>query len=501
MTGMTSRADDLQRAWSLRMSDPALAAALAAPWAGEADAEVLRAYAAWTSGDSPGALETLDRAEPALSGAGDRQWLARLYGLRGDLLLGLGQAHGALECFQEQLALGQEAGDLEMQGLAHNDTGVIFMWNDAQRARQRFQLAYDLFSVAPEDQANRGLAAFNLSVAYWELGEREQSDRFLDEAQGHVLAARAWPYWAGVVSQRAQRLGAAGDIAQARRLFREADALEMSAESRESLRFFEAKAETLYGDAGLALSVLETLRPWTARRQDMLDDYLDVLAQAQRRLNDPEAAYDTMRELLAAVQARHAREQATQLQRLEAQHRAEEAQRAVSHLSRLHREARRLNLHDELTGLSNRRGMEEWRRARPPGEAFTLAFMDIDHFKQINDRHGHRQGDEVIRAVAALLRGLTQPGDLCARLGGDEFVFARWTADVGEVAALMQRLDGQCRAATWPADLRVTLSIGVAGGSGPTEQQLDAADHQMYRAKQAGGGRVCAAAPQPSPPH
>ncbi|WP_288434621.1 diguanylate cyclase [uncultured Deinococcus sp.] len=495
---MTPPARDLHRAWSLRMSDPALAAQVAAPWAQEAGHAVLRAYALWAAGDPDGALETLEQAEPDLRAAGEELWRARALGLRGDVLIGLGQPQEALDCFQAQLALAQEVGDLEMQGMAHNDTGVILIWNDPQRARQRFQLAYDLFATAPHEQANWGLAAFNLSVAYWELGERDLSDRYLAEAQERVRAARAWPYWAGVVSQRAQRLGEAGETALARQLFREADTLDMPPESRDHLRFFEAKTETLHGDAARGLALLEALRPWTLRRQDMLDDYLDVLARAQRRLGDPAAAYDTMRELLAAVQARHAREQATQLRRLEAQHRAEEAQRAVSHLSRLHQEAQSLNLRDELTGLSNRRGLLEWRQARPPGEVFTLAFLDIDRFKGINDRHGHQQGDEVIRTVAELLLGAARPGDLCARLGGDEFVFARWTADVAQVAAQMERVAEQCRAAPWPVGLHVSLSIGVAGGRGPTETQLDAADRQMYRAKQAGGARVYAA-PGPDP--
>ncbi|WP_288402306.1 diguanylate cyclase [uncultured Deinococcus sp.] len=495
---MTPPARDLHRAWSLRMSDPALAAQVAAPWAQEAGHAVLRAYVLWAAGDPDGALETLEQAEPDLRAAGEELWRARALGLRGDVLIGLGQPQEALDCFQAQLALAQEVGDLEMQGMAHNDTGVILIWNDPQRARQRFQLAYDLFATAPHEQANWGLAAFNLSVAYWELGERDLSDRYLAEAQERVRAARAWPYWAGVVSQRAQRLGEAGETALARQLFREADTLDMPPESRDHLRFFEAKTETLHGDAARGLALLEALRPWTLRRQDMLDDYLDVLARAQRRLGDPAAAYDTMRELLAAVQARHAREQATQLRRLEAQHRAEEAQRAVSHLSRLHQEAQSLNLRDELTGLSNRRGLLEWRQARPPGEVFTLAFLDIDRFKGINDRHGHQQGDEVIRTVAELLLGAARPGDLCARLGGDEFVFARWTADVAQVAAQMERVAEQCRAAPWPVGLHVSLSIGVAGGWGPTETQLDAADRQMYRAKQAGGARVYAA-PGPDP--
>ncbi len=520
------------------MSDPALAAQVAAPWAQEAGHAVLRAYVLRAAGEPDGVLETLEQAEPDLRAAGEELWRARALGLRGDVLIGLGQPQEALDCFQAQLALAQEIGDLEMQGMAHNDTGVILIWNDPQRARQRFQLAYDLFATAPHEQANWGLAAFNLSVAYWELGERDLSDRYLAEAQERVRAARAWPYWAGVVSQRAQRLGEAGETALARQLFREADTLDMPPESRDHLRFFEAKTETLHGDAARGLALLEALRPWTLRRQDMLDDYLDVLARAQRRLGDQAAAYDTMRgllagvtglhrreqlthgvvgggrvaqaalgpgqhvqvvvELLAAVQARHAREQATQLRRLEAQHRAEEAQRAVSHLSRLHQEAQSLNLRDELTGLSNRRGLLEWRQARPPGEVFTLAFLDIDRFKGINDRHGHQQGDEVIRTVAELLLGAARPGDLCARLGGDEFVFACWTADVAQVAAQMERVAEQCRAAPWPVGLHVSLSIGVAGGRGPTETQLDAADRQMYRAKQAGGARVYAA-PGPDP--
>jgi len=163
------------------------------------------------------------------------------------------------------------------------------------------------------------------------------------------------------------------------------------------------------------------------------------------------------------------------------------------------RELRRALTADHLTGVLNRRcflerAEREIARPRQQGRACCLAMVDVDHFKSVNDTHGHAAGDAVLCAVAKLLRAGVRDGDLVGRLGGEEFAilmpatepeFATAMAERirAEVAALRLSYEGQA--------LRVTISIGVSGGPGTDLKQLTAnADAALYRAKRNGRDRV-----------
>jgi diguanylate cyclase (GGDEF)-like protein len=125
--------------------------------------------------------------------------------------------------------------------------------------------------------------------------------------------------------------------------------------------------------------------------------------------------------------------------------------------------------------------------------------LDVDHFKTVNDRHGHAGGDEALRAVAGLLSACVRTGDLVARLGGDELAVLMPGADLGRAVELAERL----RAGTAelaPAGFapgELSLSLGVVALTGdlasPTEL-LSRADEQLYRAKIT---RNAVGAPQP----
>jgi diguanylate cyclase (GGDEF)-like protein/PAS domain S-box-containing protein len=165
-------------------------------------------------------------------------------------------------------------------------------------------------------------------------------------------------------------------------------------------------------------------------------------------------------------------------------------------------ELRYLSEHDPLTGLYNRRGLDRQlgqalAHARRHGVPSALLLMDLDGFKQVNDRFGHLRGDRMLRDIACALRRRQRAGDTIARLGGDEFaVVARFITDAG-AEALARHLLALVRSAAarepLDRDIRMTMSIGLVplpGGGQDPLAVIAAADAAMYEAKRAGGDAV-----------
>jgi diguanylate cyclase (GGDEF)-like protein len=152
---------------------------------------------------------------------------------------------------------------------------------------------------------------------------------------------------------------------------------------------------------------------------------------------------------------------------------------------------------DALTGLYNHRRFHELLRdtteaAREGGHEVALLFCDIDRFKQLNDRHGHLAGDDVLRRVSRILASCVRRGDVAARYGGDEFcVLLRDTA-LATAMDVAERIRQQVGDLWVGQDRAATISIGVAvlNGHRDAEDLLEQADRAMYAAKQAGRDRV-----------
>jgi two-component system cell cycle response regulator len=168
-----------------------------------------------------------------------------------------------------------------------------------------------------------------------------------------------------------------------------------------------------------------------------------------------------------------------------------------------------LSLKDPLTGLSNRRHFNavleaEVDRVARSGEAALLLMIDIDHFKSVNDTHGHPAGDQVLRIVAQTLQACVRPMDTLARYGGEEFVVvlpACQPAFGSVVAERIRRSVENTRITISPGvELQVTISIGGAFAlqwiRSTTELWTDRADQQLYLAKTTGRNRLCME-PQP----
>ena len=153
---------------------------------------------------------------------------------------------------------------------------------------------------------------------------------------------------------------------------------------------------------------------------------------------------------------------------------------------------------DPLTGVANRRsfleaGKLELERARRHKRPVTVAYLDADDFKTVNDRFGHDIGDMLLVTVAKTLRGATRAVDTVARLGGDEFGLLLPETDGPTAEALLGRLGTTLAEALGREGWAVTFSTGVAtfaGSARSVDEMLSAADRLMYEAKRAGKDTV-----------
>ena len=221
-------------------------------------------------------------------------------------------------------------------------------------------------------------------------------------------------------------------------------------------------------------------------------DVWDGIAQAREALDQP-------REALAALKRARALEQrladSTAVASLEKHEVRSDMARVTAELAKLADE-------DSLTGLANRRAAERALGIALEGAhrvPLALLYIDIDHFKAINDRFGHAMGDRVLRECAQLMRQGSRSGDVAARWGGEEFLLLLVGADAARAGEIAERLRSAVEGFAWAAldpSLAVTLSIGIADSTekpnaGPGAL-LALADSRLYAAKSGGRNRVVA---------
>jgi diguanylate cyclase (GGDEF)-like protein len=173
----------------------------------------------------------------------------------------------------------------------------------------------------------------------------------------------------------------------------------------------------------------------------------------------------------------------------------------IDELEQKNHELRRVAMHDALTGLPNRTLLRELfmlsaAQVRRDGEPLALLFVDLDHFKAINDNHGHAAGDALLQAVAHRLRSLVREADVVSRMGGDEFLVLLPGARHAESAQTASRIiDGLAQPLALPGvtdAVRIGTSVGIASFPDDAEDfdaLVHAADVAMYRSKQLGRGR------------
>ena len=224
-----------------------------------------------------------------------------------------------------------------------------------------------------------------------------------------------------------------------------------------------------------------------------------LLSQMYETLNEPARAVEALRAL-------RSREELIRAESLAGRERAAQwhldlrlLEQNMRRLEGTSKHLERLSLEDSLTGLANRRCFEQTIQSvltarSTHGAPMSVAFIDVDRFKLVNDRHSHHVGDQVLKAIAAILVQATRENDIAARLSGDEFAVLFQRADAPEAARVCERIGAAVAGHAWSpvaAGLAVTVSIGTATArdDDTAESLLHRADAAMYEVKRASVAR------------
>ncbi len=228
---------------------------------------------------------------------------------------------------------------------------------------------------------------------------------------------------------------------------------------------------------------------------DALQRACELERQAFRELSQVQLSLER-----ATLEAREARRH-TDLLTVKNRELAEahtELERRANELETLHAQLREQAERDPLTGVHNRRylarELERLTDERTSGR-MSLAVLDVDHFKTINDRFGHAAGDQVLIRIARLLSDQLRESDSIIRSGGEEFIILMPSTDANAATACCERIRRAVNTAAWSSvadGLSVTTSLGVATTDDPTDLEavIRLADQRLYEAKRNGRDRV-----------
>jgi len=488
----------------------------------------------WRRGEYPEAMRMHLRALELQRAQGDRAGEGYSLNALGNVSYHLGDYGQALDYYQASLKLREEIGDRVGVAYCLNNVGNIH----GQMGESQLALEYMLQALAIKegtDPQAAGISMLNVGSAYADLGDDERALEYMRRAAVRLRET-------GGRDAEATCLRDIGRIHERRgHVVRALECYRASLETTRELgaRVFEAETLIRLGalrvrmgevDEGLAdlHAALETAselgaRPQVYEAHQALYEVYEArgeLAQAMHHFRAYHAAWREVfnaetnariKSVLVRAEVQQAQREAEILRQKNdeltaAYDHVRQADEEKAHLvARLREQAvelERQTREDALTGVSNRRHLDallavEWERALRFGRALTVAMLDLDRFKQVNDRFTHAVGDEVLRTVARILRENTRGVDVVARYGGEEFCLILVETRLDEGARLCDRLRGLIESHDWSElrpGLTVTVSAGVAGlhEADAPEELLAAADVRLYAAKHAGRNRVCA---------
>lgn len=447
-------------------------------------------------GRYPEALELLQRSLELCERLNDVLGQAYALANQGKVMGELGAYEDALRALQMSLAIDSSGLDLARQSTTHLQLGrILLRQGEPMLAAEHLCTAVTL---SRRTGNHRDLCDALLGLAKVQLAQGEEVAADLSLNEAFALAHQTDDLW----RQGAVQLALGRMLLGQRR-------------HEEALPRLEAALQLaeLGKDIALRAEAHETLGELAEAR----GDFRAALAHVRqfhglRHQQHGERVQGQLRGfLLRGARRDLAREAEGERQRsqhlaneLDAARRAEqEKQRLLEQLAAQTEMLQQLSREDGLTGVANRRWLDlqlasEFERARRFGHPLSLVMLDLDHFKSINDRFTHQVGDQVLRAVAALLRDGCRQSDLVGRYGGEEFVLLLVETPLERALQTCELLRQRLVEFAWervhPELRRVSFSAGVVSNAQSADlvALLAAADERLYRAKAAGRDRVCA---------
>jgi len=470
--------------------------------------------------------------------------------------------HGALELGRRAVERAREAGLRRQEGLAHNDLGILYgdlnlyaeavyhllesarllrelgdselsrplsnlgnIYHDLAefaKALNAYQEAYRLLATTPE--RTHGIVLGNIGRTLLALGRYAEAENNLQESLALFDTLGDAPYRAAAQLKLGQLYSATGNLSQARHYLEASVRPLPSGESMPwrdeallalgqlQLRLGELAGATDSLTQALALaeqnqvvSMLLELHRALAESYERLGNlaaalvHLKTFARYQERLLE-EKADRALRAALVAFEVDRVKQEQAIYQR-----RNSELVVLRRQLEEQNARLKELALSDPLTGLRNRRYLEDHldevlAGAERYGRELSVIVIDIDNFKLINDNHSHTLGDAVLIATARLLARQLREADIVVRYGGEEFVIVLPETPLAQALTAAEKLRQAIEHYPWhtlAADLTVTISCGLAVYQpGLTRNELlRLADQELYRAKRSGRNRVCATVP------
>ncbi len=532
----------MARAWELRTGHPTEARSLTEDALGSAIALAYRrgagygrrnlGYFEFSAGRYENALGQLSEALEIGRELEDHILVRDSLNFLGAVCTSLGDYTQGVEYVQSTLNLSRQAEDepgvassLTNLGLLHHHLGqdeeAVGYHRESVRISQRLG-----------DPHREAVALNNLSIALIGLGQNDEAIEALSSAQPFATSTGDDDLGARVLINLSEAYGKRGEQAQALSAINQA--LGLLVTDNESRGYGLMNAGLIHASTGqpdLAIQMLtEGLRIAEQSAAKLLacqlHKHLSSLYKTTKRVDQALEHHESFYTLEREVKA----EEAERKLRVTSAQREIERTRAESEIYRLRnvelaralaslQEADRLKSQlvrelndksveldrqtkiDDLTGIHNRRYLEatlaaEFARCRASGTPLSVAIIDADHFKQINDRFSHQMGDQVLKAIASVMLKSCRSQDLVARYGGEEFVIAMPGAPAAQALIICERIRRALETQDWSSfspDLRVTISVGLSDDPDATnhEKLLDAADARLYEAKRTGRNRTC----------
>jgi diguanylate cyclase (GGDEF)-like protein len=470
--------------------------------------------------------------------------------------------HGALELGRRAVERAREAGLRRQEGLAHNDLGILYgdlnlyteavyhllesarllrelgdsalsrplsnlgnIYHDLTefvKALKAYQEAYRLLATTPE--RTHGIVLGNIGRTLLALGRYAEAENNLQDSLALFDTLGDAPYRAAAQLKLGQLYSATGNLSQARHHLEASLRPLPSGESmpwRDEALLALGQLQLRLGELAEATDSLTQALALAEQNQvvSMLLEIHRALAESYERLSNLVAALAHLK-AFARYQERLLKEKADRALRAALvafevdrvkqeqahyQRRNSELVALRCQLEEQNARLKELALSDPLTGLRNRRYLEDHldevlASAERYGRELSVVLIDIDSFKLINDNHSHTLGDAVLIAMARLLAGQLRQADVVVRYGGEEFVIVLPETPLTQALIAAEKLRQAVEGYPWQtlaADLTVTISCGLASHQpGLTRNELlRLADQELYRAKRSGRNRVCAAVP------